>query len=99
MSAKTSLTATRTNLDLGRRLREVLGPDATVIDSPSEVECYAYDASFEAMMQPRLPDAVVQPQNVDQVSRTLAFAYENRVPVTPRGAATGQAGGALPAFG
>ncbi len=50
-------------------------------------------------MRPRLPDVVVQPRHVDDVSRTLAFAFEHRVPVTPRGAATGQAGGALPAQG
>ncbi len=50
-------------------------------------------------MRPRLPEVVVQARNVHDVSATLAFAYEQRVPVTPRGAATGQAGGALPARG
>jgi glycolate oxidase len=68
-----------------------------VIDDPDELECYAYDASFESMMAPRLPDIAVQPRDTDDVSRTLAFATANRIPVTPRGAATGQAGGALPA--
>lgn len=99
MSARTSPAAPRTTTELGRRLREILGSSSTVIDAPSELECYAYDASFEAMMRPRLPDVVVQPHNVGEVSQTLAFAYENRIPVTPRGAATGQAGGALPVFG
>ena len=62
-------------------------PGATVIDDPGELECYAYDASFEAMMAPRRPDVVVQPRDADDVSRVLRFASEQRVPVTPRGGA------------
>jgi glycolate oxidase len=84
---------------LGDGLRAALPVGAVVIDDPNQLECYAYDASFEAMMRPRLPEAVVQPRNAEDVSRTLAYAFEHRVPVTPRGAATGQAGGALPARG
>jgi glycolate oxidase len=90
--------ATRTSA-LGDRLRARLTTGAVVIDDPGQLECYAYDASFEAMMAPRLPDVVVQPRHTDDVSRTLAFASEHRLPVTPRGAATGQAGGALPVRG
>jgi glycolate oxidase len=99
VSARSSLATTRAVTDLGRRLSGALGEHATIIDTPSELECYAYDASFEAMMRPRLPDVVVQPRDVGDVSRTLAFAFANHLPVTPRGAATGQAGGALPAHG
>lgn len=70
-----------------------------MIDAPDQLEVYAYDASFEAMMRPRLPDLVVQPRDTAAVSATLAYANELRIPVTPRGAATGQAGGALPERG
>ncbi len=84
---------------LGARLRAALRPGAVVLDDPNQLPCYAYDASFESMMAPRLPDVVVQPRDTDDVARTLAFAAEHRLPVTPRGAATGQAGGALPARG
>lgn len=80
-------------------LRSILGPDAVLIDDPGQLECYAYDASFEAMMCPRLPEAVVQARDAEDVAKTMAFAYERRIPVTPRGAATGQAGGALPTRG
>jgi glycolate oxidase len=84
---------------LAADLRRALGPGAVVIDDPGQLECYAYDASFEAMMAPRCPDVVVQPRHTADVSRTLAFSSERGIPVTPRGAATGQAGGALPARG
>lgn len=85
--------------DLSKRLRAALGPDVTILDDPSQLECYSYDASFEAMMSPRYPEVVVQAQSTADVSRVLEFASEHRIPVTPRGAATGQAGGALPARG
>ncbi|MDT9595020.1 FAD-linked oxidase C-terminal domain-containing protein [Nocardioides zeae] len=41
------------------------------------------------------PVAVVRAGSVDDVRRTLAWAHEHRVPVVPRGAGTGLAGGAL----
>ncbi|HLZ07068.1 MAG TPA: hypothetical protein VKT80_00650, partial [Chloroflexota bacterium] len=64
MSARTTLAAPPAVTDLGRQLRLALGPQATIIDSPTELECYAYDASFESLMRPRLPDVVVQPRDV-----------------------------------
>jgi len=85
--------------ELGKRLRATLPPGAVVIDASDQLECYAYDASFEAMIRPRIPEAVVQPRNTADVCALARFASEQRIPLTPRGAATGQAGGALPARG
>lgn len=85
--------------DLGRRLRAALPAGAIVIDNPGELQCYAYDASFEAMIQPRMPDAAVQPRDTADVAALARFATAERIPLTARGAATGQAGGALPARG
>lgn len=42
----------------------------------------------------RLPLAVVRPASVDEVQRIVRLAGEHRVPVVPRGAGTGLAGGA-----
>lgn len=83
----------------GAELRGLLGERARVIDDPDELEVYGYDASFEAMMRPRRPDVVVQPRDTSAVAATMTFANERSIPVTPRGAATGQAGGALPERG
>ena len=41
------------------------------------------------------PLAVVEAQTVDDVRETLRFASEHRIPVVPRGAGTGLAGGAI----
>jgi hypothetical protein len=43
-----------------------------------------------------LADAVVRPQHPEQVARILAVAYAHDVPVTPRGAGTGNYGQATP---
>ena len=79
-------------------LQRVLGP-AKVMTDPDQLICYSYDASFESMMTPRLPDVVVLPADTTDVARTVACAARHRVPVTARGASTGQAGGALAAQG
>src|SRR5690349_5003220 len=43
-----------------------------------------------------VPDIVLKPADVQQVSRIMQFCYEQGIPVTPRGSGTGLSGGALP---
>ncbi len=42
------------------------------------------------------PDVVVFAESTEDVSKVLAFANENRIPVTPRGAGVGYVGGCVP---
>ncbi len=56
---------------------------------------YGYDAS----RQSHLPDAVVFPKTVGQVSQILLVCNAHGLPVVPRGAGTGLTGGALPVNG
>ncbi len=44
------------------------------------------------------PDIVIQPQTAKQVSAIMEYCHKKRIPVTPRGAGTGLAGGCLPVF-
>lgn len=46
-----------------------------------------------------LPDVVLQPGDVNEVSRILKYCNNKMIPVTPRGAGTGLSGGALPVCG
>ncbi len=56
---------------------------------------YASDATrLESM-----PDAVVIPENADQISRVLQLATKKGFPVIPRGAGSGMSGGAVPVRG
>jgi glycolate oxidase len=66
-----------------------------VVDAPAELRTYAYDASFLTQLAPRSPDAVVIAQSTEDVSAVMRYANARRIPVTPRGAATGQAAGAV----
>jgi glycolate oxidase len=75
-------------------LRAVL-KDSRVVDAPAELVTYGYDASFLTQLAPRTPDAVVIAASTADVGAVLRYATENGIPVTPRGAASGQAAGAV----
>src|SRR5947209_9548878 len=83
---------------LADRLREIVPPDR-VIDDPATLVPYAYDASFWSLRQQRLPDVVVVPRTTAEVAGVVRFADATGTPVVPRGAGTGQAGGAIAARG
>jgi glycolate oxidase len=70
-----------------------------VIDSPSELITYSTDASFYSHLRPHAPDVVVVARSAEDVRRTVAFAAEHGVPITPRGASSGQTGGSIPVRG
>jgi glycolate oxidase len=81
--------------DVVRRLVEALGADAVVLPGP-DLERYGRDESEDLFVP---PEAAVLPRTTEEVSRVLAIAHAENVPVTPRGAGTGLSGGAVPAFG
>ncbi|MDD4369547.1 MAG: FAD-binding oxidoreductase [Anaerostipes sp.] len=47
----------------------------------------------------KMPDLAVQPRSTEEVAAVMKICYENNIPVTPRGAGTGLAGGAVPLCG
>jgi glycolate oxidase len=66
-----------------------------VVDAPAELRTYAYDASFLTQLAPHEPDAVVIAASTEDVSAVMRYANARRIPVVPRGAASGQAAGAV----
>ncbi len=79
---------------LADQLRAIVGRDA-VLDRPEDLMLYEYDGGVRTST----PDAVVFPQDTEQVSRIVKFAARERVPIVPRGAGTGLSGGAIPTEG
>ena len=77
-----------------RNLQGIAGSD-NVLTSKEDRLCYAYDATNQIF----LPDAVVFPSNVEDVSKVLKLANTERFYVTPRGAGTGLSGGSIPVSG
>jgi len=75
-------------------LKATLGA-GRVLDTLVDRVTYAYDATWGEA----LPDVVVLPLSTAEVSATLRIAQRERIPVVPRGAASGLSGGAIPISG
>src|SRR2546429_6706893 len=79
---------------IAARLRETLPADR-VIDDPATLLPYAYDASFWSLRSRRVPAAVAVPETTAEVVAIVKLASELGTPIVPRGAGTGQTGGAI----
>jgi glycolate oxidase len=47
----------------------------------------------------RYPEVLVEVAGTEEVSRIMSYAYQNNIPVTPRGQGTGLVGAAVPLYG
>ncbi|MEK6725710.1 MAG: FAD-linked oxidase C-terminal domain-containing protein [Deltaproteobacteria bacterium] len=74
-----------------KELEGVVGQD-NLLTSRADLVCYSYDATGQSFM----PDAVVLPANTGEVSQIVRIANKYRLPVIPRGAGSGFAGGSVP---
>ena len=75
-------------------LREAVGPER-MSTTPEDLSAYAYDGTWAEGH----PAVVVHPQTTEHVAAVLRIADARRIPVAPRGAATGMAGGSVPGEG
>ncbi len=75
-------------------LKEIVGTEDVLIDE-SELHVYSLDTT---PIQGKA-EVVVRPESTEEVSRILRYASQKKIPVTPRGASTGTAGGAVPVRG
>lgn len=81
--------------DLKRALRELI-PDPERVPAGPVEEKYLTDTLGRLK---GTAEALVFPESTEEVSRILRFAYENSVPVTPRGAGTNLVGSTVPQRG
>lgn len=75
-------------------LVKMLGRDK-VLTEDLDLMYYSYDSSFLTKLEPANPTAVVMPRSTEDVSQIMRFAFENDIPVIPRGAGTGETGGCI----
>lgn len=73
-------------------LRRITGGE-NLLDSDEDRLCYSFDATPEFQ---KLPEAVIFPENEEQISEILKLANREMFSVVPRGAGTGLSGGAVP---
>jgi D-lactate dehydrogenase (cytochrome) len=78
-----------------RELKEILD-DRRVSAGESVLQLHSHDESFHT---PHLPDVVVWPHTTLEVSRLVAWARSNKVPVVAWGAGTSLEGNPIPVHG
>jgi FAD/FMN-containing dehydrogenase len=82
----------------------LLGDPARVLSNPQTVEqlsrdFYWYSPVLRKQLDGKVGDLVVQPVNVAEVQAILRYCHAHEVPVTARGAGTGNYGQAVPLHG
>ena len=81
--------------DVLQKLGRITGRDGLLTDAV-DMEAYAYDATSSWR---GVPETVVFPTDVAQVSAIMSLANEETIPVTVRGAGTSLSGGPVPVAG
>jgi glycolate oxidase len=78
-----------------KELQDIVGKQWLATEK-EDLICYGYDATPGYFS---LPEAVIQPGNTEEVSRIMRVANREKIPVYPRGSATGLSGGTVPLKG
>lgn len=79
---------------LVKDMLEMFG-DKKVYSSDLDRYTYTYDSSFLSQLEEHYPEVVVCLESTEEVSQLMKYAFERSIPVTPRGAGTGQTGGSV----
>lgn len=77
------------------QFKNIVGEAFVLVDEES-LKNYDHDETENLHF---LPDVVIKPRTAEEISAIMKICNAHRLPVTPRGAGTGLAGGALPHFG
>src|SRR5665213_114938 len=85
-------------------IRSLLADPARAIVNPQVVEqlskdFYWYSPVLRKQLDGKIGEAVVQPQSAEEVQRVLRYCHANSIPITARGAGTGNYGQAVPLEG
>ena len=83
--------------DIKEKLGKIVGKKNLTFD-PEKMEDYSHD-EFSLKEIAKMPELVIKPRTTEEVAEILRLANEEMVPVTPRGGATGMAGGCVPFYG
>lgn len=75
--------------------KKIVG-DQYVLTGKEDLLCYSYDATPGYS---HMPDIVISPANTEEVSKVLALANAEKIPVYPRGSGTNLSAGTVPMKG
>ena len=90
--------------DLATVLTQLLADPSRILTQPQIVErlsrdFYWYSPILKPLLDDKRADIVVQPISVDEIVATLRYCHAHDIPVTVRGAGTGNYGQAVPLKG
>ncbi|ABO48917.1 FAD linked oxidase domain protein [Desulforamulus reducens MI-1] len=80
-----------------QELKAILG-EGNVLIEEEKLDMYSRDEVSDKLWE-KMPEVVVKPENVEQVSEIVKLANRELLPITPRGGGTGLAAGAVPLSG
>lgn len=72
--------------------------DATQLENNSR-DCYWYSPVLKPQLDDKVGEVIVRPGTLDELVATIAVAVRERIPITLRGAATGNYGQSVPLHG
>ncbi|MEM7531553.1 MAG: FAD-binding oxidoreductase [Chloroflexota bacterium] len=88
---------------LRQALTEIVGKDQLITRGErlrrNSQDAYWYSPILKAQLAEKSADLIVQPTTVEQLAATIAACVKARVPITPRGAGTGNYGQSIPIHG
>ncbi|GAG33474.1 unnamed protein product, partial [marine sediment metagenome] len=79
------------------RLKQIVGERNVIYGDADRLESYSHDET--GSLYSAMPDVVVKPISAEQISEIMKLANRKMIPITPRGAGSGLAGGAVPLYG
>lgn len=86
------LDSVRMSEEVIHKLTVIVGNENIFLDEENLAE-YGHDKTEDLLF---IPDVVIKPKDTKEVSDILKLCNEYKIPITPRGAGTGLAGGSLP---
>jgi glycolate oxidase len=80
------------NSTVKEKIKKIVGA-TNFLDSPEDKLCYSFDGT--PIFQ-QLPEAIIFPENDEQISEVVKLANQEKFNIVPRGAGTGLSGGSIP---
>lgn len=86
-----------------RDFTAVVGADHVITDAAqlenNSRDCYWYSPVLKPQLDDKVGEVIVRPGTLDELVATIAVAVRHRIPITLRGAATGNYGQSVPLHG
>ncbi|UOQ83369.1 FAD-binding oxidoreductase [Gracilibacillus salinarum] len=85
------------------RLMQLIGEENVIVKEAAvdrlSKDFYWYSPVLQEQLRDKVADCAVAPKTIEELKTLVRFAVENRIPLTPRGAGTGNYGQGVPLFG